>query len=105
MLIRAIGASGSTSTGESSGLARALSRLSLGINLVNIFAIHYLRGRILDHPIEFSQIHVLLYTIFAWVAAAVAGFLVHCIVSPHVVLAEAALKRLGCCMGLEGPGQ
>merc|ERR1719329_1257833 len=38
-LLQAIGANGNTSTGQSSGWVRALSRLSLGINLVNIFAI------------------------------------------------------------------
>ena len=34
------------------------SRLSLGVNLSNIFVVHYMRGRLLLMPIEFHHIHV-----------------------------------------------
>lgn len=77
--------------GELPGWARVVSRLSLSINLTNIFAIHYLRGRLLDHPVEFSHVHVLLYTVFAWGAAVVLSLVAYCMVTPYVTAAEAAL--------------
>merc|ERR1711865_1332081 len=84
------------SIGESfPGWARCISRLSLSINLTNIFAIHYLRGRLLDHPVEFSHVHGILYALFAWVAAIVASLVAHCMVSPYVSAADAALSWFG----------
>lgn len=70
----------------------AASRLSLGVNLVNIFAIHYLRGRVLEQPIEFNHIHVLQYTVTAWIAAFLVSLVVHCLVTPYVKGMESFLQ-------------
>ncbi|CAE8688447.1 unnamed protein product [Polarella glacialis] len=76
----------------------AVSRLSLGVNLTNIFAIHYLRGRAMDQPIEFSHIHVVLYTLFAWTAAVLVSVVVHCMISPYVVIFDSLLSSLSRCL-------
>ncbi|CAJ1341059.1 unnamed protein product [Effrenium voratum] len=70
------------------------SRLSLGVNLSNIFAIHYLRGRLMLMPVEFHHVHVMGYTLWAWAAAVVASAVVYCLVTPYALLGDAVLKRL-----------
>lgn len=74
------------------GWARAISRLSLSINLTNIFTIHYVRGRLLDHAVEFSHVHGFSYTMVAWVSAVAVSLAAHCMVSPYVAGAEAVLN-------------
>jgi len=81
-------------TGTYPGWARCISRLSLSVNLTNIFAIHYLRGRMLDHPVEFSHVHGILYTVWIYGAAIVASLVAHCMVAPYVSAVEAVLNRL-----------
>jgi len=90
---------GSTNSSGNDGLpgwARAASRLSLSVNLTNIFALHYLRGRLLDHPVEFSHIHAVLYTAFAWGAALLLALAAHCVAAPLVMASEVVLSWLGC---------
>ncbi|CAK9091301.1 unnamed protein product [Durusdinium trenchii] len=70
------------------------SRLSLGINLSNIFVIHYIRGRLLLMPIEFHHIHVMGYTLWIWLSAVLVSIVVYCMVTPYSCLGDAALKRL-----------
>ncbi|CAE7290646.1 unnamed protein product [Symbiodinium necroappetens] len=65
-----------------SGWVLAMSRLSLGVNLTNIFALHYLRGRLLLMPIEFHHIHVMGYLLWAWLTAGAVSAIVHCCVMP-----------------------
>lgn len=62
------------------------SRLSLGINLSNIFVIHYTRGRLLLMPIEFHHIHVMGYTLWAWLMAVLVSIIVYCAVTPYALL-------------------
>lgn len=71
---------------ESATWLRVFSRLSLGINLANIFVLHYVSGYLHDINSEFSQVHLTLYTGFAWVAAAVLALCVHCLAAPYAVL-------------------
>jgi hypothetical protein len=70
------------------------SRLSLGINLSNIFAIHYMRGRLLLMPIEFHHVHVMGYTLGAWLMALIVSTAVYCAVMPYALLGDAFLKAL-----------
>lgn len=93
LLLRSFQADAGTSTLP--GWARCISRLSMSVNLTNIFVIHYVRGRWADHPIEFSHMHGMTYTIFAWAAAIVTSLIAHCMVAPYVHAAEAAVSRLG----------
>eukprot|EP00439_Symbiodinium_sp_Y106_P077273 s2862_g16.t1 len=76
-----------------SGWVLAMSRLSLGVNLTNIFALHYLRGRLLLMPIEFHHIHVMGYLLWAWLTAGVVSAIVHCCVMPYALIGDAALCR------------
>lgn len=58
------------------------SRLSLGVNLCNIFILHYVVGRFHDYPIEYSHVHLAMYTVCAWAASVFIAFVVHCLASP-----------------------
>eukprot|EP00928_Gymnodinium_smaydae_P079572 TRINITY_DN63473_c0_g1_i1.p1 TRINITY_DN63473_c0_g1~~TRINITY_DN63473_c0_g1_i1.p1 ORF type:complete len:878 (-),score=75.91 TRINITY_DN63473_c0_g1_i1:176-2758(-) len=64
-------------------LLALFSRLSLGINIANIFVLHYLSGRSHDYSIEFSQAHLTMYAAFAWFVAAILAFCVHCVAVPY----------------------
>ena len=92
------------------------SRLSLGVNLSNIFVVHYMRGRLLLMPIEFHHIHVkrlelsflleaaeakvMGYTMCVWFASVLVSVVVHCAVAPHPGGREASTA----CAILSSPG-
>lgn len=65
-----------------------LSRLSLGINISNIFALHYITARFHDHPLEYSTLHMLVYGAVAWFCAAALALCSHCLSAPWVSFAH-----------------
>lgn len=86
------------SKGEIPSWLLTLSRLSLGINLSNIFVLHYITGRMNDYPIEFSPFHLGLYTLVAWSCASVLAMLSHCLTAPYASLVASVCKWMTTCM-------
>eukprot|EP00929_Paragymnodinium_shiwhaense_P074295 TRINITY_DN38007_c0_g1_i1.p1 TRINITY_DN38007_c0_g1~~TRINITY_DN38007_c0_g1_i1.p1 ORF type:complete len:863 (-),score=126.69 TRINITY_DN38007_c0_g1_i1:49-2637(-) len=85
---------------------RAISRLSLSVNIANIFVLHYLSGRYHDNAAEFSQLHLTLYTVMAWLASAVLALIAHCTIVPYVaLLTELGGRVCGACLGGGKPGE
>lgn len=72
-----------------------LSRLSLGVNLGNIFALHYITARLHDFPVEYSFLHLALYTLVAWLVASVLAACSHCLIAPYVTMVLSLRGALG----------
>ena len=54
-------------------------------------------GRLLDYPIEFSQVHAALYALFAWVAAIALAAVSRCLAAPYVAMADACVQMVSAC--------
>eukprot|EP00927_Polykrikos_kofoidii_P041250 TRINITY_DN35171_c0_g1_i1.p1 TRINITY_DN35171_c0_g1~~TRINITY_DN35171_c0_g1_i1.p1 ORF type:complete len:948 (+),score=140.38 TRINITY_DN35171_c0_g1_i1:135-2846(+) len=67
---------------------RVLSRLSLSINISNIFVLHYVTARLHDYPVEFSWVHLTVYTLIAWLSGAVLSLAAHLVAAPYTVLLQ-----------------
>eukprot|EP00931_Biecheleriopsis_adriatica_P006452 TRINITY_DN107853_c0_g1_i1.p1 TRINITY_DN107853_c0_g1~~TRINITY_DN107853_c0_g1_i1.p1 ORF type:complete len:784 (-),score=69.65 TRINITY_DN107853_c0_g1_i1:5-2356(-) len=80
--------------GSPGWLVLGASRLSLGINISNIFVIQYVRGRTMIQPIEFNHIHVVTYTVLCWLIAVMVSAMVHCAVAPYVELSNSMLMAV-----------